>query len=78
MLRLRGCSTLLPSTHSLNHSLAVISSWIGSCIAGLLVGARRGDDLRAGRLGELHGEDAHAAGSLRENPLLDLEPCIAI
>lgn len=35
----------------------------------LVGGGRGGDDLRAGGLGELQGEDADAAGALHEDPL---------
>lgn len=39
----------------------------------LLAARRRGDDLRAGRFGKLHGEHAHAARALRQHPVAGLQ-----
>lgn len=54
------------------RGLAVVDDVVGAELLeelGLLAGAGGSDDLCAGSLGELNGEDAHTTSTLGENPL---------
>ncbi len=44
----------------------------------LVLGARGGNDARAGRLGKLQRRDAHAAGALREHPLAGRQRAVRV